>query len=90
MFNVIEYNNEPSGIVRLDQIDHKKFEVSIYIAPEWQGKGLASIGLKLAHNMFPFVDMMADIHPQNVASQRLFRNQGYRQVDERTYLRELA
>ncbi len=47
---VIEYSNEKAGLVELVEIDyvHRRAEFQIIVAPDYQGKGLASAATKLA------------------------------------------
>ena len=47
---MVEWEGQPSGVVELVEIDyvHRRAEFQIIIAPEFQGKGIASRATKLA------------------------------------------
>ncbi|MBS4047997.1 MAG: UDP-2,4-diacetamido-2,4,6-trideoxy-beta-L-altropyranose hydrolase [Alphaproteobacteria bacterium] len=84
---IIETATGPSGMIRLDGLSAQDpCEVSILVAPECQGRGIGHTGLRLASQLLPGRDYRAEVHVDNLASQRLFRAAGYQQTSPDTYL----
>lgn len=71
------------GIARLDMMSEQDdtFEVSILIAPEFQGKGYAKKTLAVLRRMKPSYNLMAEVFPGNFVSQKLFEDAGYKRVN---------
>jgi RimJ/RimL family protein N-acetyltransferase len=64
------------GFIVLDKITDNAYGIGIVIAPELRGLGFATKGLKLARAEVS-VKIIANIKPDNVASERAFNNAGY-------------
>lgn len=76
------------GTVRFDRLDDGgEWEVSITLAPEARGRGLAGAVLAAAEEAFaadqPDATLVAAILPDNAPSQRLFVRAGYAHVPDR-------
>jgi UDP-2,4-diacetamido-2,4,6-trideoxy-beta-L-altropyranose hydrolase len=71
-----------TGLVRFDQIDSAKFEVSIFLNPELHGLGLGSLLLRagedaLAATQSTSIEIHAETLPENTGSQAMFLREGY-------------
>jgi UDP-2,4-diacetamido-2,4,6-trideoxy-beta-L-altropyranose hydrolase len=87
VFNVILRNDEPVGLLRYDWHQREQvFEVSILLAVERQGQGVASAALMVGRRLLPDFAFVADVDPMNAASVALFKNAGYRRIDKRKFL----
>lgn len=77
-----EIEGEPFGVVRYDRDRERQAEVSIYLAPEWQGSGLGSALLRAGDAWLrrsrPDVScIVARIRAGNEPSRRMFERNGY-------------
>jgi len=87
VFNVVMRDDEPVGVLRYDwHVDEQAFEVSILMAAERQGQGIASAALALGRRLLPDSLIVADVDPANVTSAALFERAGYRRTDRRKYV----
>lgn len=73
---VILAQETPSGLVRLDRCG-SEWEISILVAPDARGQGIASAGVRYMDALVPDEPITAWIHPANIASRRLFEGAGY-------------
>ncbi|MFJ4232849.1 bifunctional UDP-2,4-diacetamido-2,4,6-trideoxy-beta-L-altropyranose hydrolase/GNAT family N-acetyltransferase [Cellulosimicrobium cellulans] len=84
---VIEHGGVRVATVRFDLLDAGEWEVSITLAPEARGRGLAGAVLSAAEVAFtagePGATLVAAILPDNAPSQRLFVRAGYQHVPGR-------
>lgn len=80
------------GMLRLDRKNSEplQFEVSILIAPDFHGRGIAPMALRLARRLVPFGDFLAYIRPENRASLRAFAAAGYQPSSQPDYFRREA
>ncbi|UVS76489.1 bifunctional UDP-2,4-diacetamido-2,4,6-trideoxy-beta-L-altropyranose hydrolase/GNAT family N-acetyltransferase [Actinokineospora sp. UTMC 2448] len=78
---IAEEAGVPVGVVRFDPVPGG-VEVSITIAPEARGRGLARPILQAAQDTVPGTRLLARVHADNTASRRLFASAGYRLVTE--------
>ncbi len=75
---IIMKDGEPAGHVCLDSLEEPDtFEVSILVAPEFQGKGVGSGALRLLRRLIPYGRLRADVDPKNLPSLRAFSRAGY-------------
>ncbi|MFJ4107275.1 GNAT family N-acetyltransferase [Oerskovia enterophila] len=78
---VAESDGRRVGTVRFDALDGGCWEVSITLAPEVRGRGLAARVLEAAESAFSALrgqhDIVATILPENRSSQAVFRRRGY-------------
>ena len=89
---IAEDDGEPVGQVRLDREAGNVGVVSIAVAPEARGRGLASVLLDAlaAHPGLGVSRLRAEVKPDNERSLRAFVRSGYREVgrDERAVVLE--
>jgi len=78
---VAQRGSRPVGTVRFDEVTAAEWEVSITLAPEARGHGLARPVLAAGEAAFarrhPGVTLIAAVLPGNAPSQRLFARAGY-------------
>ena len=74
---IILYDMEPCGMVRLDPLRNGDFEVSIFISAKFHRKGVGTAALAQIRRYMPDTNYCAEIHPANTASLNLFISAGY-------------
>lgn len=87
-FLIVERGGDPVGFVRLDPpvIDPSAdFELSILISFQGASDGVARAALRLAAAVEPSSHLVAEIFPENKASQAAFAAAGFRQKGERLW-----
>lgn len=77
LFNIVTLDGVPAGVVRLDQFAPEEYEVTIFVAPDKHGKGIAKRAVTLAHRLVPWATIHAYVLPENIASHALFKSAGY-------------
>lgn len=77
---IIDADDEPVGSVRIDSSPPDEPEISIYVAPQYWRRGIASAGLRLARRLLPGRPIHAHVMVDNNASHALFTAAGYRQT----------
>ncbi|MFI8622103.1 UDP-2,4-diacetamido-2,4,6-trideoxy-beta-L-altropyranose hydrolase [Marinomonas sp. NPDC078689] len=93
-FYVIEYkesikgNADPVGVIRLDLTAKNIYTISIFIAPNYFGRGIAKKALALLDRLHPSVIINAVVLKENVVSQALFSGAGYIKINEEHYIRQ--
>jgi RimJ/RimL family protein N-acetyltransferase len=88
---IIACDGRPAGSLRLDRRGGGRERlVSIYLAAEAWGNGIATGALDLVRRLAPGWRFVAEVLPGNDASHRLFRRAGYREEQPGTYIREAA
>lgn len=86
---VIMTGDHPVGILRLDQIENPGTrEISIYIAPDRYGQGIARRALDWARGVFPGWTFFAEVMPGNKASHALFQSAGFSPISETRYVNQ--
>jgi len=90
-FEIIEVDGAPAGVVRFDREpdDDGAFRVSILVASEAQGRGVARRALLAAGRLAPGAVLIADVLAGNQASHALFQACGYDRVAQEQYRRAL-
>ncbi len=86
-FAVLIRSQLPVGYVRLDHLDAERACVSICLGGDHRGQGLAGPALGIAHDLAKsagYRELLAEIHPDNVASLRLFKAAGYNELPTET------
>ena len=84
-------NDVDVGVIRFDRIaDSQEAEVSLYLAPDEMGKGLGSLLLsagerEIVQHWQGIKRIVAQVLPENQASQRLFTQAAYQQTVQRFY-----
>jgi RimJ/RimL family protein N-acetyltransferase len=86
IFRMIQIYGYPAGTVRLDR-EAERYELSINIDPykHRQGIGCAALDLIAREVDLPII---AEVHPENVASHALFRKAGWVETDNTHYRME--
>ena len=78
---IIEINKERIGQIRFDQIDKKTAEISVSLLKKFQGQGIGFDALKKAIRIIrrerPALYLAAEVHKNNLASQKLFAKLGF-------------
>ncbi|ALQ09829.1 hypothetical protein D172_015305 [Pseudoalteromonas sp. Bsw20308] len=93
-FYVIELTNRkdekgiPVGVVRLDMTAANTYTISIFIASEYFGKGVAKLALKQIDILHPKKIIHAVVLKENTASQVLFSRAGYQRINEEQFTRQ--
>jgi UDP-2,4-diacetamido-2,4,6-trideoxy-beta-L-altropyranose hydrolase len=81
LLNIVLHDARPVGAVRLDREvvreGRETYEISVYVAPDEQGQGIATGALAAARMLVPEGDIKAVVLPGNRASEALFRKAGY-------------
>jgi UDP-2,4-diacetamido-2,4,6-trideoxy-beta-L-altropyranose hydrolase len=86
-FFMIEFDEEPVGFVRLDPAsDQQGFEVSISVAPHFQGNGYALSALNALREKLPKTTFSAFIKRENTSSMALFKRAGYEHTPQNGWL----
>lgn len=80
-------SREPLGVARLDRIEVEHYLISIFIAPEHFGKGIATAALALLDKVHSNISIHAQVLPDNSASQKLFERAGYERIDAKNFIR---
>ncbi|MFC1801734.1 GNAT family N-acetyltransferase [Nanoarchaeota archaeon] len=83
IFIITNQSAEQIGMVRFDK-NGEKAEISINLNPEFRGLGYGKLSLRKAlefyFNNFHTNIMIAKIDPNNIISQKLFFNMGFKEV----------
>lgn len=88
-FWIVECDTVAAGYVRLDKLENGHgLAVSLLVDRPYQGRGIGIMALKLLREMVPDLRLLAEIHPDNAASRRVFEKAGYRAVDNRIMVSE--
>ncbi|WP_154140339.1 UDP-2,4-diacetamido-2,4,6-trideoxy-beta-L-altropyranose hydrolase [Photobacterium damselae] len=75
------------GVLRLDMMEPEHYLVSIYIAPDCHGQGVATASLQLADYIHANITLHATVLEANTASQHLFKKANYVQLDPESFIR---
>lgn len=75
------------GVLRLDKLKPKNYLVSIFVAPEAYGLGVATAALKMVDAIHPELTLHATVLECNKASQKLFKKANYTQQNPETFIR---
>jgi UDP-2,4-diacetamido-2,4,6-trideoxy-beta-L-altropyranose hydrolase len=78
---IVEANCQRVGSLRLDRLPNEnglaRYEVSIAVRPELQGRGIGLTALRLARSLVPGALLDATVVPDNKASRALFSSAGF-------------
>jgi UDP-2,4-diacetamido-2,4,6-trideoxy-beta-L-altropyranose hydrolase len=87
VLNIVQHAGRPVGVLRYDwRKSERRFEVSILIASEHQGRGIGLAALKSGRRLLRKFDIIAEVDPANTASAVLFGRAGFFNIDDRHYL----
>lgn len=81
--------NKSTGVVRLDRTSDGSYVVSIYLAPDFYGHGLALKALQWIDDLHKDIDIYATVLKDNIASHKLFVKAGYAKINDNTYHRQI-
>lgn len=91
-FYIIELNEGAKvssvGVVRLDLSAENTYTISIFVAPNQYGKGVAKEALAILDKLHPSIIINAVVLKENIASQTLFSRAGYIKVGAENYTRQ--
>lgn len=81
---LVLFDANPAGVLRFDCIDsnHTRREVSILIAPEMHRLGIGTAALELGRRLLPGVELIAEVMPGNIGSERMFLASGYQRYHD--------
>ena len=80
--------NESVGTIRSDEIDNNSYLLSWNISPNHRKKGYGSLILNLfLQNKIGI--FTAEIKPKNLASIKMVKKNGFKRVNEQTYIKKL-
>ena len=74
---IINHDENDIGTLRLDEIELNKYEVSILISPQAQGKGIGVAALNNIAELKKHGTFIAKIRPDNLASINVFTQAGF-------------
>jgi len=80
LLNLILYDNDPVGVLRLDLMDkHSReiYEISINIDAGFRGLGIAAAALKYLRFWLPKANFYALVQKDNIVSHKLFSSSGF-------------
>jgi UDP-2,4-diacetamido-2,4,6-trideoxy-beta-L-altropyranose hydrolase len=77
LFNIVIYNGQPAGSLRLDKAEAGSFEISIVVGSAYQGRGIGLAALALARRLVPEAELHAEIIAGNIRSEALFTAAGF-------------
>jgi UDP-2,4-diacetamido-2,4,6-trideoxy-beta-L-altropyranose hydrolase len=90
---IVELNDLPIAVVRCDELTSEQATISIYLTPNHGGYGWGNLILNrvsesLRSPEYTCEKILAEIHPDNVSSQKSFSAAGYQQRNQ-TWVLEL-
>ncbi len=74
---IINHDGNDIGTLRLDEIELNKYEVSILITPQAQGKGIGVAALSKITELKKHGMFIAEVRPDNLASINAFTKAGF-------------
>ncbi len=88
-FYIIEslLDKDSIGVLRLDRLSEDNYVLSIFIDPQYFGKGYAKEALAYIDIMHPDITIQATVLEENIASQRLFTVANYQHSAVDTFIR---
>jgi UDP-2,4-diacetamido-2,4,6-trideoxy-beta-L-altropyranose hydrolase len=88
-FEIIEADGAPAGVLRFDRIDGaaESCRVSILVAAEAQGQGVARRALAAGGRLLPGATLIAEVKAANAPSRALFVGAGYEQIEPELFRR---
>lgn len=79
--------NKQVGVVRLDRQCANEYLISIFIAPDFYGKGIGLSAVKLLDMLHPHITIRATVLEENKASQQLFQKAKYHKIAADEFIR---
>lgn len=84
---IIDYGDDPAGVIRLDLVETDVYLISIYVAPEKYCLGIGKAALSYASRLLPGAEFRAEIHEDNFASKSLFTSVGFTHIGKGEYVK---
>ncbi len=85
---VAHFNGIACGYIRIDEPnENSKREISILIADGFKGKKIGQKALSSVNEQFSNLHLIAEVLPENKASQKIFLASGYTQTSQNMYER---
>jgi UDP-2,4-diacetamido-2,4,6-trideoxy-beta-L-altropyranose hydrolase len=81
---IIEEDETPVGMVRLDNVTGSPVEVSIIVESSHTGKGIAKRAVGAVLQLLPGREVKAVVHKENIASRRVFEGSNFGLIDDAT------
>ena len=79
--------NQKVGVVRLDRLNVNEYLISIFISPDFYGKGIGISAVKLLDTLHPNITIRATVLEENKASQQLFKKAKYHKISADEFIR---
>ena len=79
--------NTKVGVVRLDRLSVNEYLISIFISPDFYGKGIGISAVKLLDTLHPNITIRATVLEENKASQQLFKKAKYHKISADEFIR---
>jgi RimJ/RimL family protein N-acetyltransferase len=86
---ILEDNSIPIGFIRSDRLEVNKYLLSWDINPLHRGKGYGNKILEIFLND-KHGEFIAKIKPENIASIRMAKKNGFSQIDTITYIKKIS
>ncbi|TWU69330.1 UDP-2,4-diacetamido-2,4,6-trideoxy-beta-L-altropyranose hydrolase [Shewanella algae] len=87
MIKQIHREHSSCGALRLDRQSQGQYLISIFIAPENYGQGIASQALAMVDQIHPHITIKATVLTHNTASQKLFEHSSFTRISEQKFVR---
>jgi RimJ/RimL family protein N-acetyltransferase len=85
---ILEDNSIPVGSIRSDAVDSGKYILSWNIDPNQRGKGYGTKILEI-YLQDKKGEFLAEIKPENIASIKMVQKNGFKQLNEIKYIKQL-
>jgi len=82
---LIKFYGLDAGTLRLDKQSDNSWEISIVTAPHLQGNKIAYQAIKVIPEAYRHHKIIAEVHPENIASHKLFAKAGFKKTSDTNY-----
>ena len=84
---VLKDSKEYCGALRLDRETTDTYVISIFLNPDFYGRGVGADILSVVDEVHPNINIKAVVLKENAASHNLFDKVGYSKVNNELYIR---